>query len=109
MKELGDASVPFPFDVHAMISCDNAPALENALHRELTRYRVNRVNLRKEYFAVELDTILESVRKHHGEVEYIAEPEALEYRETQSISPDELVNIENELVEVGAVFEEDED
>lgn len=109
VKELGDASVPFPFDVHAMISCDNAPALENALHRELTRYRVNRVNLRKEYFAVELDTILESVRKHHGEVEYIAEPEALEYRETQSISPDELVSIENELVEVGAVFEEDED
>ena len=36
VKELGDASVPFPFDVHVMISCDNAPALECALHRHLT-------------------------------------------------------------------------
>ena len=39
VKELGDASVPFPFDVHAMISCENAPGLENALHKELARYR----------------------------------------------------------------------
>ncbi|MFG0334598.1 MAG: GIY-YIG nuclease family protein [Maioricimonas sp. JB049] len=109
VKELGDASVPFPFDVHAMISCNDAPALENALHRELTRYRVNRVNLRKEYFQVELATILECVRQHHGEVEYVAEAEALQYRETQAISPEDLVRFESELVEVGALFEDDED
>ncbi|MBT4866955.1 MAG: GIY-YIG nuclease family protein [Planctomycetaceae bacterium] len=106
VKELGDASVPFPFDVHAMITCDDAPKLEKTLHHELTRYRVNRVNLRKEYFAVQLDTILAAVRTHHGKVEYVAEPEALEYRETQEISPDELVEVESELVEIGADFED---
>lgn len=107
VKELGDASVPFPFDVHAMISCDNAPSLENALHRELTRYRVNRINLRKEYFNVDLATIISAVERHHGQVEYIAQPEALQFRETQSISPDELVDTEQELLEMGVDFEDD--
>lgn len=110
VKELGDASVPFPFDVHAMISCDNAPDLEKQLHHELTRYRVNRVNLRKEYFSVELDTILASVRTHHGHIEYVAEPEALEYRETQNINPEELIILEKDLAEMGINFEDgDED
>ncbi len=45
VKELGDASVPFPFDVHAMIYTDDAPALETALHREFHSKRVNAVNL----------------------------------------------------------------
>lgn len=109
VKELGDASVPFPFDVHAMIQCDNAPTLEKALHHELTRYRVNRVNLRKEYFEVALDTILAAVQKHHGRIEYVADPEALEYRETQTISPDELVQLQDELAEMGVFFEEADD
>ncbi|MBD3672935.1 MAG: GIY-YIG nuclease family protein [Planctomycetaceae bacterium] len=109
VKELGDASVPFPFDVHAMISCDNAPELEKKLHHELTRFRVNRVNLRKEYFAIELPEILEVVEKHHGKVEYVAEPEALEFRETQEIDPEELVELEDELVEMGVVFEDADD
>ena len=109
VKELGDASVPFPFDVHVMISCDNAPALECALHRHLTRYRVNRVNLRKEYFQVDLSIIMDVVRQHHGHIEYIAQPEALEYRESLTISPDELVQVESELAELGIVFEEFEE
>lgn len=75
VRELGDASVPFPFDVHAMIMCDDAPRLENLLHRELTRYRVNRVNLRKEFFQVDLEVILNCVRRHHGHVEYVADSE----------------------------------
>jgi len=41
VKELGDASVPFPFDVHMMISCENAPSLENVLHRELHKQQLN--------------------------------------------------------------------
>lgn len=82
VDELGDASVPFAFDVHMMISCNDAPALEAALHRELNHYRVNKVNLRKEFFRVQLGTIADLVHKHHGKVEYRAEPEALEYRET---------------------------
>lgn len=80
IRELGDASVPFPFDVHMMISCDNAPELESALHRALNRQRVNRVNFRKEYFRANLDEIVQIVKDNHGEVEYVADPEALEYR-----------------------------
>jgi len=45
-----DLSVPFPFDIHMMISSDNAPASENALHRKLFRHRINKTNPRKEFF-----------------------------------------------------------
>lgn len=82
VKELGDASVPFPFDVHMMISSDNAPELEHKLHKALHRSRVNKVNLRKEYFKASLEEIKSLVEENHGEVEYEAEMEALEFRET---------------------------
>jgi hypothetical protein len=101
VHELGDASVPFPFDVHAMIYCENAPQLENQLHRVLSRHRVNRVNLRKEFFAVDLDTILAAVEQHHGVVEYVAKPEALQYRESQNISPEDVAEVEEELEAIG--------
>lgn len=57
VDELGDASVPFPFDVHAMIRTVNAPALEKALHERFAHRRVNMVNLRKEFFRVTLEEI----------------------------------------------------
>lgn len=57
VDELGDASVPFPFDVHAMIRTVNAPALEKALHERFASKRVNLVNLRKEFFRVTLEEI----------------------------------------------------
>ncbi|GGF02385.1 DUF4041 domain-containing protein [Pseudoalteromonas gelatinilytica] len=66
VKELGDASVPFPFDVHAMIYTDDAPALETALHREFHSQRVNAVNLRKEFFSVDLEEIKDAVEKISG-------------------------------------------
>jgi hypothetical protein len=66
VKELGDASVPFPFDVHAMIYVDDAPSLEAALHREFHAQRVNAVNLRKEFFSVDLDDIRQAVEKIAG-------------------------------------------
>ncbi|WP_299021948.1 DUF4041 domain-containing protein [uncultured Photobacterium sp.] len=66
VKELGDASVPFPFDVHAMIYTDDAPSLETALHREFHAHRVNAVNLRKEFFSVDLDEIKQAVEKIAG-------------------------------------------
>jgi len=106
VHELGDASVPFPFDVHAMIDCEDAPSLENALHRELTRFRVNRVNLRKEYFRLELPEILAAVERHHGRIEYVAEPEALEYRDSLETSPDEVEELETELEEMGIPLED---
>lgn len=66
VKELGDASVPFPFDVHAMIYTDDAPSLETALHREFHSQRVNAVNLRKEFFCVDLEEIKDAVEKIAG-------------------------------------------
>jgi len=61
VKELGDASVPFIFDVHAMIYVEDAPALEAELHKKFTNRRVNAVNLRKEFFNVDLESIKEVV------------------------------------------------
>lgn len=57
VNELGDASVPFPFDVHSFIFSEDAPALETALHHELNARRVNKVNLRKEFFNITLDEL----------------------------------------------------
>ncbi len=85
IKELGDASVPFEFDVHAMISCDDAPALEKALHIELSPHQMNKVNPRKEFFKVNLPTIIDHVTKHHGTVEYVVDPVALQYFKTMEI------------------------
>ncbi len=61
VKELGDASVPFSFDVHAMIFSDDAPRLERELHKRFTHKRLNAVNHRKEFFNVSLNEIKEEV------------------------------------------------
>ncbi len=66
VKELGDASVPFTFDVHAMVFSDNAPRLEKELHRAFSHNRVNAVNLRKEFFKVNLIAIQEKVAEITG-------------------------------------------
>lgn len=79
INELSGASVPFEFDVHAMISCDDAPALESALHNALGDHRLNKVNLRKEFFKADLEKIIECVEENHGTVEYVANPAALQY------------------------------
>lgn len=68
--ELGDASVPFPFDVHAFIFSEDAPALETALHQAFDRYKVNTVNWRKEYFKVPLDKIKDKVKELGYDVEF---------------------------------------
>jgi hypothetical protein len=86
IKELGDASVPFSFDVHAMIYVDDAPALESALHREFTNKRVNAVNLRKEFFTVDLDSIKEAVNKIAGvDAEFNTTVLAEEYHESKRL------------------------
>ncbi|NCB55022.1 MAG: DUF4041 domain-containing protein, partial [Epsilonproteobacteria bacterium] len=63
VRELSNASVPFPFDVHAMIYYEDAPKLESQLHKEFNNNRVNAVNLRKEFFNVELEKIRDTVEK----------------------------------------------
>lgn len=83
VDELGDASVPFKFDVHAFIFAEDAVALEGALHEAFSDKRVNLVNLRKEFFRVTLDEIEACVKKNHsGTVEFTRTATAQEYRET---------------------------
>ena len=65
IKELSDASVPFGFDVHAMIRCDDAPALERLLHERFDDLRVNKVNYRKEFFRVPIRRLREFVTERN--------------------------------------------
>lgn len=86
IKELGSASVPFEFDVHAMIFSDNAPALETALHQAFEKQSVNRINLRKEFFRVSLDDIEKVVTENfNNTVKFTRVPVAKEYNETLEI------------------------
>lgn len=85
VDELGDASVPFPFDVHAIIYAEDAPGLENALHKEFSERRVNMVNMRKEYFRVSLEEIQGALQRHHGLVSVVLEPEAEQFRKTRAL------------------------
>lgn len=97
IKELSSASVPFSFDVHLMISSENAPSLENELHKKLNQYRVNKVNFRKEFFKVDIKNIIELVKESHGNVEYQIDPIALEYRESTEMDIDDYKFIESTL------------
>lgn len=85
VRELGDASVPFLFDVHAMIFSDDAPGLENALHKKFNHMRVNLVNNKKEFFKVSLEQVKREVLKISPDAEFIETAEAKEYRESQII------------------------
>lgn len=82
--ELGDASVPFRFDVHAMIYSEDAPALETALHKHFESRRLNLINLRREFFRVTLDDIRDAVEKHFGVITFVTVPKAEEFRRTQA-------------------------
>ena len=85
VRELGDASVPFSFDIHAMIFSEDAPKLEAVLHNQFDSHKVNMVNPRKEFFNVTLDEIKEVVKKNDIEANFTDIPEAEEYRETKAI------------------------
>ena len=89
VRELGDASVPFRFDIHAMIYSKDAPTLENEIHRVLEKRSVNRINTRKEFFNVSLEEIEDIVRKHDVNAEFIRVPTAEEFRKTQLIIAEE--------------------
>ena len=83
ISELSSASVPFPFDVHAFIFSEDAPALETLLHRHFQNKQVNKVNPRKEFFKVDLEEIKDLILKEHNStVQFVDVPDATEYRET---------------------------
>jgi cell division septum initiation protein DivIVA len=85
VRELGDASVPFPFDVHAMIYCEDAPKLETELHRFFVQNQVNKVNPRKEFFRIPISDIKKEVEKREVEVKWTMTALASEYKETLAI------------------------
>ena len=83
VDELGDASVPFDFDVHALIFSEDAPALEAALHRAFEDRKLNMINTRREFFRVSLDEIKAVVKENFDKtVEFIDVPPAEQYRQS---------------------------
>ena len=83
VDELGDASVPFDFDVHAMIFSDDAPKLEAALHNAFADRKLNFVNQRREFFRVSLEEIKAVVRANFDKtVEFVDVPPAEQYRQS---------------------------
>lgn len=86
VDELGDASVPFNFDVHAMIFSEDAPKLENALHKAFEDRKLNMVNSRREFFNVTLEEIEKVIKDNFDKtVEFVREPKAEQYRESLKI------------------------
>jgi hypothetical protein len=84
VRELGDASVPFAFDMHAMIYSDDAPTLERALHGAFEPTRINITNARKEFFRATIDQVEDAVRRLAPGAPFIKDVEAQEFRETQA-------------------------
>ena len=89
IKELSSASVPFEFDVHAMIFSDDAPALEASLHQHFKKNSVNKINFRKEFFRVSLDEVEKYVKENfNNTVEFTKTALATEYRQSLEINLD---------------------
>lgn len=86
INELGNASVPFPFDVHGMIFSDDAVSLEHDLHTVFNNNRVNKINLRKEFFRVSLDDIEKIVDERCPSAEFTRTALAEQYRQSISMS-----------------------
>jgi len=85
VKELGDASVPFEFDVHAMISSEDAPTLEKSLHAKFKSNQVNKVNSRKEFFKINLKDIRKEIDLLDIKAKWTLKAEAREFRESLAI------------------------
>lgn len=87
VHELGDASVPFRFDVHALFFSSDAVSLETALHQKFADRRLNRVNMRREYFRATPAEVLDALREQSVEVlEYKVDPLAEEFRASSLIA-----------------------
>lgn len=96
INELSSASVPFPFDVHAIIFSEDAPSLETLLHHHFQSAQVNKVNARKEFFRVDLEDIKKLViENHNATVKFVDIPEAMEYRETLRLESESLESVPN--------------
>lgn len=101
VEELGDASVPFGFDVHALVFSDNAPALEAKLHEHFYNRRVNKLNNRKEFFKADINEIERVIKEHYDKVvDVMKEAPAEQYRESLLLEKQENQAVsENNTVE----------
>lgn len=90
VKELGDASVPFLFDTHAMIYSENAPSLEAALHSEFDAVRVNAANPRKEFFHASLEEVEDAVLRLAPDAKFFKDRDAQEWAETMEMRAQNL-------------------
>lgn len=82
VRELGDASVPFHFDIHTLIFSEDAPTLEFELHKAFADRKINMVNNKKEFFKVSIEEIEEKLKQIGLSADFIKMPEAMEYRES---------------------------
>jgi len=82
VKELSSAAVPFDFDVHTIIPSEDAPSLENKLHKMFNNFRVNKVNEKKEYFKVKIDDLESALKNENIEYKLTKIAEAKDYRES---------------------------
>ncbi len=85
VRELGDASVPFEFDIHAMIFSEDAPTLERSLHKTFLKTQINKVNPRKEFFRLSLADIRNEVDRIGAETHWTMTAAAMHYRESLAI------------------------
>ena len=104
VDELGDASVPFQFDVHSFIFSEDAVGLESALHKRLENCRVNKINPRKEFFRVSLDDIERVVQETDPTATFNRTMVAKEYRASQS-----GIQLEGEAIDQTGEAEDEED
>jgi len=90
VKELSSASVPFPFEQHILVYCEDAPTLETKLHREFRNNQINAANNRKEFFKVPLVDIIHKINEIKENTDYIenirSEPKAEEYYESRRLN-----------------------
>ena len=88
IRELGDASVPFPFEVHALFFADDAVAVENELHKAFSEARVNRVNERREFFFATPVQVRDVLTAKLGELlEFTENPESSQYLQSRKYWP----------------------
>lgn len=102
IRELSNASVPFPYDVHAMIFSEDAPSLEAKLHNIFNDLKVNKINGRKEFFRVKLSEVEKVISECGIDFKMINEPYARDYRES-------IKSIKNDLMHEDSTEEEPQD
>lgn len=105
VRELGDASVPFEFDVHALIYSENAPMLERQLHKKFLKLQINKVNPRKEFFNVGLKIIKDACTEIGITAKWTMTAEAKQYRESLALT--EAIKNNKQLEEEWENFQEE--